>query len=132
MDKLNQRSEREKEKKVSTSDQKKLIELADKSLNGSRDNCILSEFMQLRDAKFSKVTNDNEAVINDNTAKAALAAATDENRWSASNSRLSKSSSTYSMRSGSNNNSAYNTGGLAFFIIINTPPSFTCLIFILI
>ena len=111
MDKLNQRSEREKEKKVSTSDQKKLIELADKSLNGSRDNCILSEFMQLRDAKFSKVTNDNEAVINDNTTNAAVAAATDENRWSASNSRLSKSSSTYSMRTASNNNSAYNTGG---------------------
>ena len=107
MDKLNQRSEKSGDKKHVT-DQKKFIELADKSSNGSfsnKDNSILSEFMQLRDAKFSKVTNDNDDVINDNTVKAR---ANDNTRWREStNSRLSKSSSTYSVKTANSANNGY-------------------------
>ena len=60
MDKLNQRADKDKNKSC---EPKKFVELVDKnnsSVNGSRDNCILSEFMQMRDAKFSKVTNDHQ------------------------------------------------------------------------
>ena len=42
---------------------KKFVELADKlPRDGRRDNCILSEFMQIRESKFSKVTNDNDVI----------------------------------------------------------------------
>ena len=51
MDKVHQRSDRV------VTEPKKFLELADRS--SSRDNCILSEFMLMRDAKFSKVTTDN-------------------------------------------------------------------------
>ena len=60
LDKLNQRADKEKSK---SGEPRKFVELVDKnnsSVNGSRDNCILSEFMQMRDAKFSKVTNDHQ------------------------------------------------------------------------
>ena len=108
MDRVNQRSERDRDKKLVVSEPKKFVELADRSINGSRDNCILSEFMQMRDAKFSKVTNDND-VIND---KAAKAQHDDNSRWRDSTNRLSKSSSAYSVRS----SNGYS--GL-FFIIIS-------------
>ena len=65
MDKLNHRSEGEiiGDKKPVNSEPKKFVELADKlPRDGSRDNCILSEFMQMRESKFSKVTNDNDVI----------------------------------------------------------------------
>ena len=119
MDKVNQRTEREKERKLTepseAGDQKKFVELADKNSSGSRDNCILSEFMQLRDAKFSRATaNDNE-VINDNInarqADEGVINGSSSSRWSGNNSRLSKSSSAYSVRSVNTINSGNNTGG---------------------
>ena len=112
MDKLNQRSEREivgDKKPVNNSEPKKFVELADKlPRDGSRDNCILSEFMQMRESKFSKVTNDND-VIN---YQADTANHRDDNsRWSAaSNPRLSKSSSTYSVKTVNSNHGGYING----------------------
>ena len=109
MDKLNQRSERENvdDRKPVNSEPKKFVELADKlPRDGSRDNCILSEFMQMRESKFSKVTNDND-VIN---YQADTANHRDDNsRWSAaSNPRLSKSSSTYSVKTVNSNHGGHN------------------------
>ena len=109
MDKLNHRSEGEiiGDKKPVNSEPKKFVELADKlPRDGSRDNCILSEFMQMRESKFSKVTNDND-VINYQTDTANHR--DDNSRWSAaSNPRLSKSSSTYSVKTVNSNHNGYN------------------------
>ena len=101
MDKVHQRSDRDKDHKLTVTEPKKFLELADRS--SSRDNCILSEFMLMRDAKFSKVTtdstNDNQRVnSSDGTARSS--------QYSLSNNRrLSNSSSTNSIRT---LNSAYN------------------------
>ena len=121
MDKLNQRADKDKNKSC---EPKKFVELVDKnnsSVNGSRDNCILSEFMQMRDAKFSKVTNDhqhhqkpdqrsdqrsdaNANVMNDNEAQGRRGSLQGQ-RWSStvSNPRLSKSSSNYSIKTVNSN-----------------------------
>ena len=87
MDKVHQRSDRV------VTEPKKFLELADRS--SSRDNCILSEFMQIRDAKFSKVTTDN---FNDSGPMLSQQSLSN-------NRRLSNSSSTNSIRT---LNSAYN------------------------
>ena len=114
MDKLNQRTDKDKNK---SNEPRKFVELTDKSssLNGSRDNCILSEFMQMRDAKFSKVTNDhhhhdnrrsdaNDNVMHDNESQGRRESLQGQ-RWSAtvSNPRLSKSSSNYSVKTVTSN-----------------------------
>ena len=104
MDKLNHRSEGEiiGDKKPVNSEPKKFVELADKlPRDGSRDNCILSEFMQMRESKFSKVTNDND-VINYQT---------DTANHRDDNSRWSKSSSTYSVKTVNSNHGGYNGTG---------------------
>ena len=93
MDKVHQRSDRDKDHKLTVTEPKKFLELADRS--SSRDNCILSEFMQIRDAKFSKVTTDN---FNDSGPRLSQQSLSN-------NRRLSNSSSTNSIRT---HNSAYN------------------------
>ena len=119
LDKLNQKADKEKNK---SGEPRKFVELVDKnnsSVNGSRDNCILSEFMQMRDAKFSKVTNDhqhhhnhhhdqrsdaNANVMNDNESQGRRGSLQGQ-RWSStvSNPRLSKSSSNYSIKTVNSN-----------------------------
>ena len=119
LDKLNQKADKEKNK---SGEPRKFVELVDKnnsSVNGSRDNCILSEFMQMRDAKFSKVTNDhqhhhnhhhaqrsdaNANVMNDNESQGRRSSLQGQ-RWSStvSNPRLSKSSSNYSIKTVNSN-----------------------------
>ena len=52
-------SQRDKDKKAAATEGKKFVELADTGPrlghSGSRDNCILSEFMQMRDSKFTSL-----------------------------------------------------------------------------
>ena len=52
-------SQRDKDKKAAAAEGKKFVELADTGPrlghSGSRDNCILSEFMQMRDSKFTSL-----------------------------------------------------------------------------
>ena len=55
MSKVQDRSEREKDKKLIVSEPKKFVELADKTSSGEK--CILSEFMQTREAKFNNLTH---------------------------------------------------------------------------
>ena len=95
MDKVQQRSDRDMDQKLVVTEPKKFLELADRS--SSRDNCILSEFMLMRDAKFTKATADS---INDKERANSNSGASLSN-----NRRLSNSSSTNSVRT---LNSAYN------------------------
>ena len=100
MDKVQQRSDRDMDQKLVVTEPKKFLELADRS--SSRDNCILSEFMLMRDAKFCKATTDNfneNQRANSNEGVGRLSQQVSNNR------RLSNSSSTNSIRT---LNSAYN------------------------
>ena len=101
MDKVQQRSDRDMDQKLVVTEPKKFLELADRS--SSRDNCILSEFMLMRDAKFCKPTTDNlnetQRANSSNDGVGRLSQHVSNNR------RLSNSSSTNSIRT---LNSAYN------------------------
>merc|ERR1712106_133517 len=55
MSKVQDRSEREKDKKLIVTEPKKFVELADKTPVGEK--CILSESMQTREAKFNNLTD---------------------------------------------------------------------------
>ena len=90
-------SQRDKDKKAAAAEGKKFVELADTGPrlghSGSRDNCILSEFMQMRDSKFTSL-------------------GAGESEQQQGGSRLSRSSST-SGYSGRTNHSSFtgNTSG---------------------
>jgi len=86
MSKVQDRSEREKEKKLIVTEPKKFVELADKTPVGEK--CILSEFMQTREAKFNNLAHS----ASENTGSNALLS-TGSSALLSENRRLSQTSS---------------------------------------
>ena len=86
MSKLQDRSGREKDKKLIVSEPKKFVELADKSPAGEK--CLISEFMQIREKKFSNLTNDSS----DNNGSCTMVSENQRLSQSSGNTRLSQTS----------------------------------------